>query len=207
MFDHFFQVGAGCLVISCGCSEQWSMMIVTHSAQEIEGSSTVVFDQMASSDVSTKLNQLRADVVGKVVLELRIFGPTVMTNLSGKNGTTWSKWQCTALDGSGQTALLRRSFFGNDQGDKLKAWNAQYKDGSVFSFKVLKGAKADKRFYSCTSPVELEVTDKTVITPVESSNIPWRPAISFGIAEVLAKDSDGRVDLLGYLVLLRCLCA
>ncbi|CAL1161994.1 unnamed protein product, partial [Cladocopium goreaui] len=160
-------------------------------------SSTVVFDQMASSAVSTKLNHLRADVVGKVVLELRIFGPTVMTNLPGRSGTTWSKCQCTALDGSGQTALLRRSFFGNDQGDQLKAWNAQYMDGSVFSFKGLKGAKADKRFSSCTSPVELEVTDKTVITPAESSNIPWRPAISFGIAEVLAKDSDGRVDLLG----------
>lgn len=163
----------------------------------------------------TKLNNLRPDVVAKVSFEFRLFAPTVVANLPCKSGT-WSKWICTVIDAHGQTAQLRRSFFGANQEAQVKSFASKYAHGSCWSVNPdrkpglgLKGVKSDKRYTSTTSPVELEVLDKTLLSALgedRSALIPQWPPIRMALSEVLSKDTESRVDLLGILPALGFRC-
>lgn len=103
----------------------------------------------------TKLNALRADVCNKVAFELRFFGPTIALELPGKK-SAWSKFQCTVIDANGQTASLRRLFFGENHAKMAEAFLKKHKHGSMWKLLGCKGSKANKLYTSASSAVELD---------------------------------------------------
>ena len=151
-----------------------------------------------------RLKSFRVDTAPNVSCNIRFFGVTTISDLPGKS--LWSKWVATCIDEHGDTATVSRKFFGEKQRDTMQAFAKKFQEGSTWACngkcekgKGFKACNKNSKYSASTSPVDLEIVDNTALTQLPSDQIkcPIRPSIRLSIKDILEKDMEQRVDIMG----------
>ena len=151
-----------------------------------------------------RLNALRPDVVAHVSFKFRLHACRVVRDLPSANGSSWTKWTATVLSEHGETAAVICRFLGPNQAVEVEQWGKKFPEGSTYVCNPekkkncgFKGSKSNAKYTACSSPASLEFVSTTVLQPLKDESIPPRPACHLSIMQILEKDTECRVDLVG----------